>query len=367
MKKIALFAPSLRGGGAERVFTTLASRFTKKGYEVDLVLVNATGPYLKDLPDTVNVVDLQSKRVLFSLPLLVKYLKIEKPDVLLSTLGHANVVALLAARLAGFKGRVVIRQANMQTRVEGRKITIKGKTSSYLLKKICSGAAAVITLNKTMAEEFYQETGIEKEKLFIINNPVDIDSISLQAQKPINHPWFQDNSQPVLLSAGRLTAQKNISILIKAFAKIQKKLNARLVLLGEGELRDELLTLVNELGLQESVDFLGFNSNPYAFMSRASLFILPSRWEGFPNALVEAMACGSPVIASDCPGGSAEILGGGEWGELVPVDDVDALAVAITKVLSRVDHPDVQQRVKYFSVETVADKYLDVLFGEVTK
>jgi glycosyltransferase involved in cell wall biosynthesis len=165
---------------------------------------------------------------------------------------------------------------------------------------------------------------------------------------------------PVILGVGRLTVQKDFPTLIRAFARVRQKRNARLLILGEGELRSELNALVAELGLQADVALPGFVENPFVFMRHASLFVLSSAWEGFGNVLVEAMACGMPVVSTDCPSGPAEILQNGKWGRLVPVGDVQALSEALLATLEESTHPDVAARAAECSVDRAVEGYLRV-------
>jgi glycosyltransferase involved in cell wall biosynthesis len=166
---------------------------------------------------------------------------------------------------------------------------------------------------------------------------------------------------PVILAVGRLTLQKDFPTLIRAFARLRARRSARLVILGEGELRDELEALVAELGLTADVALPGFVDNPFSWMRGSALFVLSSAWEGFGNVLVEAMACGTPVVSTDCPSGPAEILENGKWGRLAAVGDAEALARAIAEALDDPNPPDVRARAAFFSVERSVDAYLAIL------
>ncbi|MEN3001831.1 MAG: glycosyltransferase [Armatimonadota bacterium] len=182
------------------------------------------------------------------------------------------------------------------------------------------------------------------------------------AQQPVEHPWFQDSSMPIVLSVGRLSPQKDFATLIRAIAQVNRHMPCRLIILGKGEQRAELERLVEQLGLQQRVWMPGFDPNPYRYMARATLFVLPSRWEGSPNALVEALACGIPVIATDSPGGAREILEDGRWGILTPVGNPEALAEAILQTLQRpVDREALRRRAQDFSVDKIANQYLNAL------
>jgi glycosyltransferase involved in cell wall biosynthesis len=186
-----------------------------------------------------------------------------------------------------------------------------------------------------------------------------------QAKQPVSHPWFEQNRLPVILAVGRLTKAKDYPTLFRAFSLVRQVRPAKLLILGEGEERSNLERLAIELGIQNDVSMPGFVDNPFAFMAKASVFVLSSAWEGFGNVLVEALACGCPVVATDCRSGPREILDNGRYGRLVPVGDHEALAKAILETLDNPDFPaDRQtrlQRAMEFSIDAAVDKYLKVL------
>lgn len=360
-KKIALYAPNLAGGGAERVISNLAAGFSKKGYEVDLLLVKAVGPYLADIPELVRVIDLGCSRTLFSLPKLVNYLRAEKPDVLFSSLMHSSTIALWASKLAGVKTRVFIRQPNMlmpSHEVE----TFASKIRKKIFLKTAVLAEKVIVTSEMMAKEFQLCSRISKHKIEIIHNPVSLDNIKEKSQIFIDHPWLKEGEPPVILAVGRLVVAKDFYTLIKAFAIVQEVTPARLIILGEGELRGELEQLIKKLGVDEKVKMPGFVANPYQYMNHAKVFALSSLWEGFPNGLIEALICDMAVVSTDCEGGASEILEQGKWGELVPVANEELMAKSIIKVLTGKNLPNFSERKESFSVSSVCEKYINI-FG----
>lgn len=359
--RVALFIPTLSGGGAERVMSILARGFDERGLAVDLVLVNATGPYLADIPDTVRIVELKGRRVFTCLPDLVRYLRREQPRALLSTLFHANVAALVAVAFSRVPVRTAVRQPSMFNLGVGRKKTLKDRGVAYLLKRTVGKAGAVVALNAAMAAELSDTMQLPLGQIEIINNPVPTERIAAKSEDRLDHPWFASGEPPVILSVGRLTYAKGLADLIDAFADVRRQRPARLVILGEGGLREELEARINKQGLGDDVAMPGFEANPYKYMRRAAVFVLPSRWEGFPNVLVEAMACGAPVIATNCPGGSAEILEDGRWGTLVPVGDSKAMSTAIIDTIKAKTHPDARSRLSEFSIDTIVDRYMQVL------
>lgn len=365
--KVALFLPSLNGGGAERAMLNLAHGLALRGCAVNLVLAQAKGPYLSQVHDSVRIVDLKASRVLTSLPTLARYLRREQPEALLSVLDYANVVALWARRLAGIPCRVVVNEQNTISRSARNSARRRQRIVPYLVKRFYPWADTVIGNSQGVADDLRQVTGLPDEQIKILYNPVVTPELREKVQAPLNHPWFEPGQPPVVLAVGRLTKQKDFPTLIRAFAQVHRKRPARLLILGEGPDRSALEALVDQIGLEDDVALPGFVENPYAYMNRASLYVLSSRWEGLPTVLIEALYCGLSIVATDCPSGPREILAEGQYGVLVPVRDEIALAQAIEAGLAgQVPHPPAESWHPY-SLEAVVDQYIDLLNGRTSK
>lgn len=361
---IALFVPSLRGGGAERVMVNLARGFSEQGYKVDLVLQRAEGPFLSKVPDEVRIVDLRTKRMALALFPLISYLRREKPRSLLAAMTHTNIVALLARKLARVETRVVVSEHNTISIISHTSKTLRSRFLPLIAKRLYYWADAVIAVSKGVADDFAEFLKFPREKIRVIYNPVVTPEILEKAEEPLEHPWFKPGEPPVILGVGALTKQKDFPTLIHAFALVRRERPARLVILGEGEERPKLEALAQELGIAEDVDMPGFVENPYKYMANAAVFVLSSRWEGFGNVLVEAMACGTPVVSSDCPNGPSEILLGGQYGKLVPLGNAQAMAVAILETLDTpLSQKVLRTRAAEFVLEQVCQKYKEVLFA----
>lgn len=359
---IALFVPSLRGGGAERVMINLAIAFSERGLGVDLVLLRAEGPYLKEVPLDVRIVELNASRLLTGFVPLVRYLRREKPDVMLTAMKHVNVSALLASIVSCSGVPVVVSEHSTASVSLDLTPSIKSAVLRMLMKVLYPYALHIVAVSKGVANDLSRLLGIEGSRISVITNPIVSEKIFSLSRYPVSHPWLQEKSTPIILSVGRLTLAKDFKTLLYAFSKARKKKPIRLIILGEGELRGSLESLIKELDLTEDVALPGFTGNPFAYMSHSDVFVLSSRWEGFGNVLVEAMACGVPVISTDCPSGPSEILEGGKWGKLVPVGDADALSRAI---LDTLDSPGLSpiSRAMNFTVDNVIDSYLSLLLG----
>jgi glycosyltransferase involved in cell wall biosynthesis len=364
VKRVTIFLPSLNGGGAERVMVTLANAIAARGYKVDLVLATAKGPYLKDVSPAVRIVDLGASRVIKALLPLIRYLRRERPQAMLSAMGHANVVALLARKLARVPTRVVVSERGF---ISGECALARGVAARFnfwLIPLLYQGADGVCTVSQAAAQDLAVFTNLPVQRIQAIYNPFDLSKIAQLAAEPLDHPWLQPGQPPLLLAIGRMNEAKDFPVLIRAFAQLRKHRAVRLVILGEGELRPELERLLADLDLSaDAVQMPGFVANPYAWMARCSLFVLSSRREGLPGALIEAMACGAPVVSTNCLSGPDEILEGGRWGQLVPVGDVSALAqaMAATLDLPSAARPDVRLRAADFEQERAVDAYLRIL------
>lgn len=344
---------------------TLANAFAERGYTVDLVLAVAQGPYLQEVDEAVRVVDLQAGRVVRSLFPLIRYFRQERPAALLSAMTHANVIALLARVLANISMRLVISERTTISMEANRARDFVAHVYYSLAHLLYRRADQVVAVSKAAAEDLARFTRLPASAIKVIYNPFELDRIQSRAAEELMHPWFGATQSPVVLAVGRLNQAKGHHSLIRAFSRLRAEgFHLRLMILGEGELRANLEALVSECGLtSDDVQMPGFVSNPFAYLSRCGVFVLSSRYEGLPGALIEAMACGVPVVSTDCPSGPREILESGRWGALVPVGDEIALAEAIKSVLSipREELPDVRHRAADFDHVLAVDSYLDVL------
>ena len=356
--KIGLFFSNFSGGGIQRVMLTLAKGFQEAGHEVHIVVVEAKGPLKEDVPQGVKIINLQTGQASRSIFKLVSYLNTEKPTVLLSAQTHFNVVAILAKLFSTWKGKLVLSEhitiGNMTHNWKEKLFPLIARLSYRL-------ADLVLLVSEGAANHFIERTHLPASLIRTIYNPFDIEKIRIMAEETPHHPWFPSSDSPIFISAGRLTRQKDFPTLLKAFQIVKAQLpNAKLVILGDGEDRNELEKLAQELEIQNSVDLPGFVKNPFAMIARADAFILSSRWEGFGNVIVEALACGTPVISTNCPSGPAEILGNGAYGTLVPVGDAQSLAQAMLREIA-VPTPrnKLRDRANDFSIEKIVPEYLE--------
>ncbi len=362
-KRLAIFTSSMLGGGAQRVMFILAGGFAERGYNVDLVLPQAAGPFLAEVPESVRVVDLKAKRVLASLPALLRYLRRERPEAMLSALNYVNIVALWARRLAGVSTWLVVSEHNTLSRKRAHGQRRRARLMPWLIRGFYPWADGIVAVSHGVGDDLASVAGIPRERIEVIYNPVMRPELREKAQAPLDHPWFKPGGPPVVLAVGSLSVQKDFPTLIQAFAQVRQARPARLLILGEGPERPALEALIRQLDLEQDVSLAGFVTNPYAYMAQASLFVLSSKWEGLPGVLIEALCCGAPVISTDCPSGPREILRNGEYGQLVPVGDVPALARAIeTTLAGKMPSPPCKSWLP-FERETTVNQYLNILLG----
>jgi glycosyltransferase involved in cell wall biosynthesis len=371
----------------------LAKAFAEQGHKVDLVLCKLKGPYANRIPSGVNVIELKSTKIglcrirvflanpeairSLCLPILLAlkppktirylhslatYLGREQPDALLSAKTPANLVAILANRLAKVGTRVVVSERTNLSMMLRQSKKWRWRFVLPLIQKVYPQGDLITAVSNGVADDFSSCTGFSRERITTIYNPMLTDHIKAQSILPVSHPWLDGEKIPLILGVGRLTPSKDFPTLLKAFAHIHKTHSARLLILGEGRERAKLEALASELGIAEDVSFPGFEPNPYAFMARSSVFVLSSAWEGLPNALIEALACGCPVVSTNCPSGPQEILANGAFGPLVPVGNDRALAEAI---LHTMEHPPntnrLRSRAAEFDIQRIAEQYLQAL------
>lgn len=359
-RRICFFAPNLEGGGAERVISILAAYFGEESYKVDLILANAIGPYLSNIPKSVNIINLKCSKVIFTLPKLIDYLKKSHPDIIFTSQMHVSTIAVWATKLAQVQTKVIIRQPTMLAPAHEKKSWLIDFKQKIFLST-SKFAHKIIVTSENMASEFCALSDVSRDKIEIIYNPVPIESIKIKMNKISNNFSINPNL-PIILGVGRLVEVKDFETLIKSFSIVRKSIPAQLIILGEGPLRSKLDSLIESLELKNDVHMLGFVENPYEYMKLSKVFVLSSLWEGFPNGMVEAMTCGTAIVSTNCEGGASEILEEGKWGQLVPVRHENAMANAIIEVINSNNLPDLSTRANDFSIDSICKKYTKV-FG----
>ncbi len=356
--RVALVLPDLVGGGAERVFLDIAGGLLARGVDVHVVVVRDGGALRSAVPDGARTVVLGSVDVAACVPRLARYLRTDRPDVVVSALSHMNLAAIAASHLVRPRVPVVVTQHNHLSTFTAHATARRDRMMPRLIRVGYPHADRIVAVSRGVADDLATSTGLRRDSIDVIYNPVVFDRIAAAGTAPVDHPWLVDKTGPVVLGIGRLVDQKDFSTLIRAFARLPAQ--CRLVILGEGERRPVLEGLARDLGVADRVALPGFVDNPYPALRAADCFVLSSRWEGLPTVLIEALAFDTPIVATDCDSGPAEILEGGAWGRLVPTEDPSRLAAAIRAALAepRADRARARQP---FRPDTVTQRYLDVL------
>ena len=348
-------------GGVERMVLNLLEEFVRRGLRIDLLPIRRDFR-ADDFPPGINVVSLGARHSRTSVLPLIGYLRKKRPAVMLVAKDRAARAALWARAFSRVSTRIVVRLGtNLAASLEGR--SSLRRWSRYGPMRLSYGMAdRVIAVSEGVAEDTAAVTGLPRDRIAVVRNPVVTPRLRAMAKEAVDHPWLPASDVPVVLGAGRMTRQKDFPVLVRAFARVRHERPCRLIVLGEGPDRAEIERLVGELGVGDDVSLPGFAVNPYAYMSRASLFVLSSRWEGSPNVLTEALAVGTPVVSTDCPSGPRETLQEGRFGPLVAVGDEEALARAILETMAHpLDAATLRGAVDEFTVERSADGYLEVL------
>lgn len=360
LARIALLLPNLGGGGAERVVLNLAAAFLADGHKVDLVVMQGRGELIDAVPDGARLVDLRVRLRLFALPRLVRYFREARPTAMLSNMASSNCIAWAARMLARSRTRLVLSEHSTLS------VEVRRNWYRRLLPPVMSVAYprtdGVIAVSRGVADDLSKMIGLTRERIEVVHNAVVGETLHQQAALSPEHPWMVPEGPPVLLGVGRLAEQKNFGLLLEVFAELCKERDCRLIILGEGEERQALEAQIAALGIADKVSMPGFVDNPHAFMATAEVFVLSSRWEGLPTVLIEALACGAKVVATDCPSGPREILEDGRYGRLVPSGDASALLAAVRAALD--DPPPGPRDLSSYTDRAAHRRYTELLLPE---
>lgn len=359
-RRIALFIRSMAGGGAQRMMVRYASGFARHGLEVDVLCLFPEGPFRDELDPMVRLLPLQSRRVIGAIPEVARYLRRHKPDAMMVTEPASNIAVILSRMLARSQTRLLVREGLFPS-IAARESPHRATRQAYRLAPLLYPRADVIVaIAEPMAADLARFIRVPPSRITTVAvNPVVTSSLAAAAARPASHPWLASGQPPVILGVGRLDEQKDFATLVRAFELVRAARECRLLILGEGPRRAELEALKHASRHSADIDFPGFDPNPFSYMARCAVFVLSSRYEGLPNSLIEALACGAPSVATDCPSGPHDILAGGRYGALVPVGDPSAMAEAIARTMNEpTDREELRRRGGEYTVERSASAYL---------
>jgi glycosyltransferase involved in cell wall biosynthesis len=403
---VAIYIENLDGGGVQAMRLKIARELVARGRQVCFVVGQAKGALVEQVPAEIPVTELtlasrlaaaagalrgavgnplpalaatafgrDDDAALRHLPGLARYLEQTKPGALLAATPYRNLEALLARRVAGRPMRVVVSEHNDLRHGHPLRRGFCGRRLIRLQRALYPTADAIVAVSQGVAEDVAARSGLAVERIQVVYNPAVGPELTALSAAPVPHPWLAGDGPPVVLAVGRLGAAKDFPMLIRAFGRLRERRRARLIILGKdkgprqtAERIAQYRAQAAELGAGDDVDFPGFVANPYAWMARAAVLAVSSRHEGFCNVIAEALACGCPVVSTDCPSGPSEILDGGRFGRLVPVGDDVAMADALEATLAAPPSPDLlRARGQEFSLARAVDRYEHLLFSGSTQ
>ena len=344
------------------MFANLARGFLEHGLAVDMVQATPDGGFRDRVPSGVRFIDLNASRALTSVGPLIRYLRRDCPDAMICGAIQTNIAAVWAKRLARVPTRVILTEHNIISAITKDAPMLRTQVTPFFVRRFYPWADDLIAVSQGAANDLASVTGLPANRVHVIYNPVVGPELWKRAAEPLEDEAFIADSRPAILAVGRLHYHKDYPTLLRAMAIVCRTVNARLVFLGDGEERANLSSLAQELGLESCVSFLGDVANPLPYMKRAAVLALSSIVEALPTVLIEALAVGLPIVATDCPTGPREILCDGAYGTLLPVRDSVAMAQALLHVLRQSERPAVsEEALARFSFDNAMAKYLAIL------
>jgi glycosyltransferase involved in cell wall biosynthesis len=362
-RRVTLLATTL-DGGIGRNIANLVTAWSALGVRVQVLVERDDGPYCARVRRSADLAVMRTSHALLGIPGLCRALRRFDPHAVITPNSRLTVLAIRARMFCRHRFQVTANVHNTYSRMFERLDAGKRARRLARIRHYYAHCDRIIAVSRGVSGDFASLTDTQPANIHTIHNPVVTQDIMESARAPVAEPWFNETADtPIILNVGRLERQKDLLTLVSAFERVRSRRPCRLVLIGDGRDRARIDTRIGQSPFREDIALLGHRDNPYPYMARAGVFVLSSLWEGFGNVLVEAMACGTPVVSTDCPHGPREILEDGRLGPLVPPENPDAMADAITRTL---DHPPsaslLMQAANHYHVDRIARKYLEVLF-----
>ncbi|MBI1273445.1 MAG: glycosyltransferase [Alphaproteobacteria bacterium] len=363
--RIAIFIEDLSGGGAEKVTVLLAGDLAARGYATDLIVQRATGPFVDQVSPRVNFIEIGGKNPLQSVLWLMHYLRRARPAAMITEMEKASLLGIVAGRMVGYHNIFPCVHIDLASydKIDHQ---MRRRFLKVLVSVFYRASKGIIACAERPAASMRALLGRAAPPVSMIQNGFDLAAFRAEGAEPTDHRWLTAKDRPVFVACGRLTQQKGYDVMLRAFARLRREQPARLIILGQGPLREELGRQASKLGIGDDVDFAGFLKNPLALFTKADGYLMSSRSEGLPSVLIMALAAGCKSISTDCPAGPSEILDGGKFGRLVPVDDDVALAAAMADLLAGRNEPagSAQEReahMQQYSIENMVRDYIKVI------
>ena len=350
----------MESGGAEKVFTILSNNFVDRGFDVTLILIKKSGPYLSQVDKRVRIIDLNCSRSIFGIYKYIILIFRHKPDFVISALDNCNIIASFCRLIIPFRAKLILTCHSTISSEFKSDRSIRSFLVKKLMKFLFPFADKVVAVSSLVFEDIIGELKLQKSKIQTIYNPVFSDDIIQLGKVPNNFEWFRNYSDPIFISIGRLEDVKNFALLIDSFRIVSTKIQAKLIIVGEGALYDELCVQINELGLSDIIHLAGFVDNPYNWLSNSDVFVLSSKWEGLSCALIEAMSFNLKIVSTKCYGGPREILENGIWGDIAFDNSPEELAKLMISAVSAPKNQNNIIRAKHFSVNNSISEYLNL-------
>ena len=360
IKKIVFVLPSMSGGGSQKVISILLNHIDRDKFKLYLILLEKKGAYLDDIPTDIEIVDLKTTRRQKAIVKLIKHIKLLQPDILFSTIGSMNMVISLIIKFLPKNIKFIARESGIVSLTN--KNDKHPKIFDFIYRTFFNNFDIIIAQSSYMRQDLLDNYHIQKDKIRLINNPLDIKKIDKNLYSPKE---LLQQEKINLLSVGRMNFVKRFEAQLYLLSKLDSQFH--LTLLGEGEEEEKLKQLAKELKIEDRVSFLGFQPNPYQYMQQADIFLLTSRYEAFPNVLLEANYCGLPIVAFDCSGGVGEIVEDNFNGFLVKDGDIELLKKSIEKAVAKYPFDRVKIKksiIKKYRVTDIVNRY-EELFDDV--
>ena len=338
--KISFFLPHLKIGGVERSFFILAKTLEKRGHSVNIITVGKSS-YFKDTSFSVPIINLKKTKVSTSIFYLAKYLSKNKIDIIISAQYYANLGILIAQKFSSQKPKIIITERTHLNESLKELNIFKRLILKLLIQLFYKNADYIVGNSNSVCESIISTTKTNKKNIKLILNPTFVPEILEKAEEPIKEKWIEGSKEPIILTIGRLSSQKNISLLIDSFSELLNMKKSKLIIIGDGPQRKNLESKVSSMNLSNEIKFIGFSSNPYKYFKYCSVFVLPSKFAGVPNVLIEAQGLGLPIVTTDSPGGSREVVSNGKSGLLVK--NINKIEIA-KNILELINNDDLRTK-----------------------
>lgn len=362
INSITFILGSLHGGGVQKATFRLIGEFQKMGKSTTLIIINHDGSLMDQIPSGCKVIDLKVRRARDAYWNLKRSLiEIIKPEIIISAQTHINVLIILVRLLSNISCKLIVVEHITFNKELISKEKFFERMRPWLIKLFYRYADEAVAVSPSSAKSIH-EFSKYKKKIRVIQNGLDLEGIKEQAKEFVAHSWINNNKIKLLVSMGRLSHQKNFPLLLKSFSMLSNIKPYRLIILGEGSEKETLKKLAEELNISKYIDFYGFTKNPYPILTAADLFVLSSNWEGFSNVVIESLACGIPIVATNCPGGPADILSNQPFGKIVPMNNPEQMASAIEQLTDlEIDKSSIIEYSENFTIKDTAQQYIDLI------